>query len=540
MIMTQYLLDEAGLSGAAFRGLWPWHLGMQSGKWGTLAVFNLSDDTMARLTAKFKEFQADRETIRSLLDDYVADYRRFEGTKLARQEYLREKYAKRAPCLSHLAWDEEAGLLWGAADIAILLGRDRSSVTRVLSKMERSEAWRARLFALRKLVRESGSAPIHVYGRGVFDLIVDYYEEEYLRRFTEPRRGIAADADTVREIRRFWSCLKAAERTGSRHSLVDAEPPGLPEVPPMGWGEALRLIFSRVFSLRTGTLFAVLFALGYELSRRWSFLYLWLPAAAVLVFLICLPILRRGRLEPSHVASLAAGALLFCLLWLVGLLSSDGTVHTLGRTISVRPLGYNLVLDPQVLDSGRVRFVITTDAPDAAQFHYRISPDVEFRSTGSLPQTNPATGVRYPDPTIDAGRPEGAVALEVKYADARGTEHGPYPFAFDLDTLRLQAGKDFVLGMKGGWVTVHRLGGTTFVETVPPILADVARRAVSGITYGVNTEIPDVEISLEGAENLEHPGGLLQEDADEIEFVSSRLLFRDGTSSDVRISRITY
>ena len=75
-----------------------------------LPKFNLTDDMMARLSAKFLEFQAERKTIRALLGDYAADYRRFKGSELARQEYLRERYASRMPRLSHLVWDDEDGL----------------------------------------------------------------------------------------------------------------------------------------------------------------------------------------------------------------------------------------------------------------------------------------------------------------------------------------------------------------------------------------------------------------------------------------------
>ena len=69
----------------------------------------------------------------------------------------------------------------------------------------------------------------------------------------------------------------------------------------MGLQEALRLILSKVLTLRTGALFTVLFALGYELSRRWPALFLWLPAVAVLVFFACIPLLRAERSEERRV-----------------------------------------------------------------------------------------------------------------------------------------------------------------------------------------------------------------------------------------------
>ena len=56
-----------------------------------MPVFNLTQDAISRLSAKFEEFQREREMVEDLLADYVADYSRFEGTTLARQEYLEEK-----------------------------------------------------------------------------------------------------------------------------------------------------------------------------------------------------------------------------------------------------------------------------------------------------------------------------------------------------------------------------------------------------------------------------------------------------------------
>ena len=135
--------------------------------------FNLTDDRMARLSAKFLEFQTDRRTIHALLGDYAADYRHFKGTELARQEYLRERYASRAPQLSHLVWDDEDGLYWGPSDIAILLNRDRSAVSRTLVKMAADEEWRIRLSVLCRDFGRSVSAPLYAYQQEIFDLSVD-------------------------------------------------------------------------------------------------------------------------------------------------------------------------------------------------------------------------------------------------------------------------------------------------------------------------------------------------------------------------------
>lgn len=510
--------------------------------------FNLTDDTMARLSAKFLEFQEERKTIHALLGDYAADYRRFKGSELARQEYLRERYANRSPQLSHLVWNDEDGLYWGPADIAILLNRDRSAVSRTLAKMASDEEWRARLSVLRRDFGRSASAPLYAYRQEIFDLIVDYYEEDYLRRFIKPRRGRPRSEDTAREVRRYWSYLKNAARVAPERFREESDPAGLPEIPPMGFKEALRLILSRVLTLRTGALFTVSFALGYELSRRWPVLFLWLPDVAVLVFFLCISLLRRGKFNPAHVASLGAGALLFCLLWTVGLLSGEGSLRTPEGVLRIRNVERkaNLTLNPSILDKGIVRFTIDTDA-DARhilQYSYRISPDVEYRSTGFMREVNPTTGAQYPDMTIDTGRSKGVVELDVQYLGDDGIERGPYPFSFDLDAVRFENGKDWALHFIDEWLSVYRLAepqrkgeGTTFVMVDPGLFSDEALDAVLGIVYGVNTRTPDTEMTMEEILKLREQGiyELLTSEEDTIACVSARLLFKDGTSSDVRV-----
>ena len=515
---------------------------------GALPKFNLTDDMMARLSAKFWEFQAERKTVRALMGDYAADYRRFKGSELARQEYLRERYANRAPQLSHLVWDDEDGLYWGPANIAILLNRDRSAVSRTLAKMTADEEWRARLSVLRRDFGRSASMPLYAYRQEIFDLIVDYYEEDYLQRFIKPRRGRPRNEDMAREVRRYWSHLKNAARVAPERFREENGPAGLPDIPPMGLKDALRLIFSRVLTLRTGALFTVLFALGYELSHRWPILFLWLPLIALLVFFLCIALLRRGKFNPAHVASLGAGALLFCLLWTVGLLSGEGSLRTPGGILQMRNVERraNLKLNPRIWNDGIVRFTIDTDADvrNILQYSYRISPDAEYRSTGFMREINPTTGAQYPNMAINTGRSEGVVELDVQYLGADGVERGPYPFSFDLDAVRFENGKDWALHFVDEWISVYRLEdpqqegeGTTFVMVDPGLFSDEALDAVLGIVYGINTRTPDTEITMEELLKLKERGvhELLTSEKDAIACVSARLLFRDGTSSDVRV-----
>ena len=134
-----------------------------------MPTFKLSEDTISRLKNKFEEFQNARRKVHELMTRYVDDYRQFDGKRDDRKEFLEEKYSPQAPSLSHLVFDEN----------------------------ERSEEWVSRLLPLRKQTKSANGNKIFVYSEEIFDLIIDRYEEEYLLRFVEPRRGNADNAPDI-------------------------------------------------------------------------------------------------------------------------------------------------------------------------------------------------------------------------------------------------------------------------------------------------------------------------------------------------------
>ena len=85
-----------------------------------MPVFNLSEDTIARLRAKFEEFQRERGRLHELLADYVAEYRQFQGMPQERREYMEEQFSGRALTMSHLLLDGDGAVYWHVKDMAIL------------------------------------------------------------------------------------------------------------------------------------------------------------------------------------------------------------------------------------------------------------------------------------------------------------------------------------------------------------------------------------------------------------------------------------
>ncbi len=173
-------------------------------------MFDLTDGEIAQLKAKFRDFQDARNAVLMFLVRYIADYKKFRGTSSARRMYLRKKYAGQPPGLNYPICGED-GFYWSVYNISVILGRNRSSITRTLAKMRRVEENHAKLNALSNTVKLGNGLPIRVYHQDIFDMLLDQYEDEYLMRFANPRHGDPNHAPDIQELRRFWEYLKSME-----------------------------------------------------------------------------------------------------------------------------------------------------------------------------------------------------------------------------------------------------------------------------------------------------------------------------------------
>lgn len=501
--------------------------------------FNLPEETAVRLRIKFKEFQKARKKIHELLADYVVDYRRLKGTTLTRQERLREKYSRRAPKLTHLIFNGEGGIGWTASDIAIVMGRNQSSIARTLSNMQREDGWCSRLLALRKSVKSPNGNSTYIYHQDIFDLLLDRYEEEYLLRFSNPRRGNPDNALNIKEVRRFWSHLKSDAEIQQERLIHQEEQSEWAALPPMGWRDILSLIWSKVFTIRIGTFVSILSAICFELVRRWPGFTSWIIIISLLVLMSCVLFLRSRKMTPHILSSIGAVALLFTIIWGAGLLSSDGVIRIPGgATLSLPASEQEITLMPRD-NNGQLGFAITVlNHYNVKEFLYRISPDVEYRSTGFLRQLTPETGSPVPDFTIENTQMNGVVELDVKYIDTSDKEHGPWAFSFDIDAERFNLRRQFILNIEEPWVELYRSAGRTFAEINIPLFPTVREGFIKAIVCGIDTEAPDTVFTPETILQLEDPLQIIDQEEDNIQYITSYLLFGDGTSSDIRRSDI--
>ena len=486
--------------------------------------FYLPSSLIKQLEEKYHDFRRSRERVHELMKSYVADYRQFSGNRDDRTEYLEEKYAPKVPNFSHLVFLDDS-VYWNVQDIAILLGRTQPAISVTLSKMELSESWRAPLLALRRTAKSANGNKIFVYKDAIFDLIIDRYEEEYIQRFTKPRRGEAPDID---EVNRFWAYLH--ERETYHLGVIDEESHDFPDVPAMTVKDILRLFWDKVFDIRIETLCAVLFAIAFEVMRRFFSLSIWFAVLPAAVLCACVILIHLKKF-PDLLSDIGAGTLLFFLLWVSGVLTFYSREPIKTEQI--------ITLQPQ-LSGDDLSFVIhASDFQDVCEFLFCISPDNEFHSTGFLEQLNPKTGKHYPNNNIKIQLQEGNIALSVFFLDKDGNKSTIWPFSFDVAHEIFSLSKLNILNLtQGDWIQLEQLNDKTYLSVNPFLLSDWGMKSIDSLVYGLNTSQPDIFVNREELIEAAQEAFYLKTLNDKIDLVSSYLVFLDGTSSDIREYRI--
>lgn len=198
------------------------------------------------------------------------------------------------------------------------LGRSQPAISITLSNIERSKGWVSRLLPLRKQVKSANGNKIFVYSEGIFDLLIDMYENEYLLRFSKPRRGNKNNATDIEEIRKFWKYLHDIEQRNE--CLAFRQQTDLPDIPAMSLKDILALIWDKVFNIRIGIVASLIFAVCFEAARRYFSVSLWLSIIPITVICACIILIHR-RHAPDTLSDIGAGTLLFLMLWISGSMS---------------------------------------------------------------------------------------------------------------------------------------------------------------------------------------------------------------------------
>lgn len=533
-----------------------------------------------KLTNKFLSFCEARASIRRRMESYVLDYQVHDAGAAHKYERLEEQYAADRPDLSRLSADENGIVLWSMRDVAIVLGRNVSSVMRTLRRMENSPEWGERLNGLTHRSENPGRGAAMLYAGGIFDAVVDFYEDAYVARVTHPRHGAPLPEERVRAVRAFWRWLR--ENPDGLDWQEYARSLSLafgPSVSAATLYQCLRLIVRRAFSIKTGTFFLALFALIYELSGRWPWFNAAVPILSLSALAFVLHQMPRGRWYTPWLVDAGACALTFTLLWgLAVVVALDAPKKPMWRFLAGQPLREThqatVPLSPNAAVSGTaptsstakagrdeggevsdMRLELSCIREGVATFYvytgeepreifYRVSPDRDFRSAGFSSERNLLTKERYAQHTIDLKeRPR--YELEVKYADRGGGMHGPRTFGVDLHEefmKEVQKALDSV-----DWVTFSKGRGTdiqldVFRELWP---LGAGWNVIDKIAYGVNKKSPNrVRERPKHGKDLPFAGiadrFLAVETKEKVWFVSVQIFFPDGTSSDVRVFENPY
>jgi hypothetical protein len=560
---------------------------------GDLLFGLLPADTVSRIAGKFSSFRDDRIKIHRRMESYVRDYESHKGSATRRYESLEEEYSEDAPDLSHLVprGDGSASsALWSMKDMAIILGRNISSVLRTVRKMKAHPEWGKTLASHEFRREKSGREAVTMYDAGVFDAIVDYFESVYLERFTSPRRGEPMDEGKKRAVYSLWEYMKAnpdnAEKLSATCFAEGVRAYGHDtEAALADLYRNVRAIVKRAFSIKPGTFFLLFFALVYELSKKYPFLNAAVPIASIIVLGCTLVAMNRRKHSLLWLHDIGACSITLLLLWsLAAVASPDGpaakllpnftaenkvlpqqpidggdyanTLEEINEEISP-PIGnherdYNPPERPDVkvdysrshAGGGKFDVWIHTRA-QAKEILYKTPSGGDFKSTG-FSDGKRADGTLSPlrALTLDT---ESSAGLLIKYIDISDKTHGPYKIDFNYRSERMKEVRrildedikwvDFSDGLNGTSVSTNVVSELEFRLNAPDI--------VERVMYGVNRRTPYMErVFTPGGETGDDVPGtlkrklessLITDSREKIWFVSIKIIFRDGNESNVRI-----
>ena len=481
-----------------------------------MTTFNLANKTIKRLQTMSKRFRKIRALVHENITNYINDYRNFHGDINERNDELRRKYLSLNNLILH---DDDSKILFHVTDIAIITGYDDSAISRILAKIERSDKFCANLLAIRHETKSANNNLIYAYETKIFDLILDYRESIYLERF---RRAGSSDFS---EIIKYWEYLKNSHNESNILTVIESkqENQDSPEIPLMSLHNIIKLIGSKLFTVKTDMIFAIIFALTFALAKNWPNLIPVFAAISVTVLLSCAFMLRIRTPRTGLISDIGAIAALLVIFWGVNLTIDNG-IYTPGGTI------LNLKDSQITLNAVRGQEMHLADTPLAFQvipenegsikeIFYSINGS-EYKSTGFYESG-------YPKFFININQDSGAINLNIKYLDNDNKEHGDFAFKFNYEKEYFNAGKNLLLNREDSWLSITDFLGFITVEAY-------INNTVKSIVYGINTNEPEEIFNLDNHNN--NYAQIFSTHDNSIKFISSYLIFTDGTSSDIRIT----
>ena len=493
----------------------------------------LSEQIRTRLLHRFNYFQDARRKIHERRATYVIDYSMLEETNaFDRYEELRELYKDDAPILERLHKIEETGqILWFLKDASIVIGKDASSISRTIQNMENNEEWLEKLSSIRHYIKVPDLNENYLYEAGIFDLIVDFYEQSYLNRLTCPRRGAEKAQAEQQAIHDYWTYLKNKYSKMSYNSeKINIKKEIKENILHQGetsitFNGILQLIVSRMFTIQLGTFFAILFGLYFEASRRYPILVIVTPIFCASALFSSIILIKKRIWIKTHLATFAAGSILFLMLWGISVITGNSPYQkTVPKIAEIKnPVAVN------IMDGNDSIYFQIRIAESAKNIYYRIDGLGQFESTGFTHYKDPKTDDFVPNPSIAYNNKNRTdpLELEIKYLDKNNVQKGPYKFTIHLQEEIKKYYKSLLLQGKERWLLIH-MGFQGVEATFANLL--YPQRCIQKIMYGLNKEVPDLEFTMP----LNHFNSVIDLSQNPgVSFISVELTFYDGEKSGI-------
>lgn len=294
----------------------------------------------------------------------------------------------------------------------------------------------------------------------------------------------------------------------------------------------LSLVWYKVFNFKITTISSVIFAVCFELARRFFDFQLWLAAIPAAISLICVLLILKRKFTPDTLSNIGAGALLISLLWISSTLSID----------RLKPEHEKIIPRVQLIpllasNKSGINFGIDTNITDAKDFLFSISPDKKFYSAGQINNVKSYAVIR--NTQLD-----GSIDISVKYIENDNHESSTWHFSFNLNLERLKLYKQYVLSSKFPWlkVTHHDFNLTAEIRFDSLILEPICINCIESVVYSINNDLLDKKVNPIDYWKLRNKifdYWVIHNTKDnDINSVSSKLIFKDGSESDIRISKI--
>ncbi|MBK8456134.1 MAG: methyl-accepting chemotaxis protein [Phyllobacteriaceae bacterium] len=179
--------------------------------------------------------------------------------------------------------------------------------------------------------------------------------------------------------------------------------------------------------------------------------------------------------------------------------------------------------------------VISLPEPATAIF-WRMAGEAEFRNTGLTESVDQRTGKPAPRPNFELTKDTKSGTIEIKYADLRGREVGPFSFPFDPAIAVRNAQRMMLEQSWTSWLVFDASGfrGNVYFSQIASL-----RCAVKAVRYGLNDGPLDKSIELppcDVADPYALPDGFLPyfKVGEEVKSIRLQIDWADGTQSEVK------